>query len=1135
MNIENLRNKIRRILIMLMVVGMLACPVPPASAYDGEPGSVRTVRVGYYSLENYQEGSQEARSGFGYDFLMLISDYVGFNYEWVYMDCPMSEVYDKLENGEIDLVTKVPMTEELRDRFLFSNPVSLVDDQGNIVSFTASYGLHETTLTYAIVRKDDQELMDEFNYALENLDLSEPGWRVELINHYYSNQNEGDFNFSDREKAVIEKYSTGGEVLLVTSNVDKYPYSYNDNGQLAGILPDIFNELMEMTGMNCEYWCAKDREEYLESQKEPHYDISLDAHYDTSLIENLGALPSKTYITLRMAQVTRKDFSGEIKKVAVTGSQQSAAIEDPRAQNMEIVEYPDRTSAMKAVADGECDTTYVYQYTAQEYVNQDLSGKLVYTVLESPTYDYQLALFKNYDHELIGILNKCIDRLDHTVIDEIIFKYTGEDVVQPTFVEMLRYHTEYAVLITAIALAFVFLVVFIIIKNIQGRKSQKYMNVIHGLSEEYSAVYAVNTARDRAVCFRANEEAAKAVGKQAGEEFCYSAAFRRCMENNVPSAAEREKALSFLEPEYMLSEFKNKPIISIYFKAVIDGAEKYMQIKAAPAETADEIIIGFVDSDEFVREEQKKQDALQAALVRAEASSKAKSVFLSNMSHDIRTPMNAIIGFTALATAHLDNKERVLDYLKKIQTSSNHLLSLINDILDMSRIESGKTKLDEIETSLPVIMHDLKNIIQADIHAKQLEFYIDTQDVVHENIKCDKLRLSQTLLNVLSNAMKFTPAGGMVSVRIRELPASEPGYARYQFKIKDTGIGMSKEFVAHIFEPFERERSSTVSGIQGTGLGMTITKSVVDMMGGTISVESEEGKGTEFTILLDFQITDKAPVAYQIPALKNVNALVADDDFNTCESVCKMLESIGLNAQWTMSGKEAVLRAGHAKRTGKAFGVFIIDWLMPDMNGIEVVRRIRAEIGNDTPIVILTAYDWSDIEDEAREAGVTAFCSKPIFLSELSNLLITMTEKEAVRPGTDEQPDMLHGSGMRLLLAEDNVLNQEIASEILTEAGFTVDVVENGQAAVDKIADAEPGTYDIVLMDIQMPIMDGYEATRQIRALTDPAKAGIPIVAMTANAFEEDRQRAFAAGMNRHIAKPIEIPKLMETLTDLLK
>ena len=542
----------------------------------------------------------------------------------------------------------------------------------------------------------------------------------------------------------------------------------------------------------------------------------------------------------------------------------------------------------------------------------------------------------------------------------------------------------------------------------------------------------------------------------------------------------------------------------------------------------------FVDiDDEKKMEEQLERQKidLEDALAAAQHANRAKTTFLNNMSHDIRTPMNAIIGFTSLAAAHIDNTEKVKDYLAKITTSSNHLLSLINDVLDMSRIESGKVKIEEKEASLPEIMHDLKTIVQADVASKQLEFYIDTADVVNEHVMCDKLRLNQVLLNLLSNAMKFTKPGGLVGVRIIQKGNAPEGWASYEFEIKDSGIGMSKEFLEHVFEPFERERTSTVSGIQGTGLGMAITKNIVDMMNGTISVESEEGKGSTFTVALQFRICAGSVRQEVIPELNELRALVADDDFNTCSSVTKMLSVIGMRPDWTTSGKEAVLRVQLAIEQGDEYAAYIIDWLMPDMNGVEVVRRIRGVIGEDTPIIILTAYDWSDIEQEAREAGVTAFCSKPIFLSELREILeapFVLKSKEE----TEKEPVSFEGK--KILLVEDNELNQEIAVEILGESGFSVEVADDGAIAVEKMCKAVHGQYDLILMDIQMPKMDGYEATRQIRAMEDPEIANIPIIAMTANAFEEDKKEALKAGMNGHIAKPIDIPVLMEVLQEIL-
>ena len=530
----------------------------------------------------------------------------------------------------------------------------------------------------------------------------------------------------------------------------------------------------------------------------------------------------------------------------------------------------------------------------------------------------------------------------------------------------------------------------------------------------------------------------------------------------------------------------------------------------------------------------KMNQALSEAVRAAETANKAKSTFLSNMSHDIRTPMNAIIGFTTLAVSNIDDKKRVQDYLGKILSSSNHLLSLINDILDMSRIESGKIHLEETEVSLSEVLHDLKTIISGQIHAKQLELYMDVMDVTNEDVYCDKTRLNQVLLNLLSNAVKFTPAGGTVSVRIRQCHGTQKGSELYEIRVKDNGIGMSQEFVQKIFSPFERERTSTVSRTQGTGLGMAITKNIVDMMGGTIEVQTEQDKGTEFIVRLPFRTQPEHQRTEKIAELEGLKALVVDDDFNTCDSVTKMLVRVGMRSEWTLSGKEAVLRARQSMELGDAFHAYIIDWRLPDMNGIEVTRQIRS-LGDDTPIIILTAYDWSDIEAEARAAGVTAFCAKPLFMSDIRETLMTAIGQSQSEPEDSVLPAA--GSDFRgrcILLVEDNELNSEIAVEILNEYGFLVDTAKNGAEAVEKVKNSTPGNYDLVLMDVQMPVMNGYEATKEIRALDNPALAGITILAMTANAFDEDRKKALGCGMDGFLSKPIVIEELISTLHDNL-
>ncbi len=535
-----------------------------------------------------------------------------------------------------------------------------------------------------------------------------------------------------------------------------------------------------------------------------------------------------------------------------------------------------------------------------------------------------------------------------------------------------------------------------------------------------------------------------------------------------------------------------------------------------------------------VCQQREQTQALQDALMQAQHANRAKTAFLSNMSHDIRTPMNAIIGFTTIAVSHIDNKDQVRDCLQKVLSSSNHLLSLINDILDMSRIESGKVQINEQECNISELMHNLVNIIQPQVKAKQLELFIDTFEVVNEDVIADSLKLSQVFINLLSNAVKYTPAGGSVSFRIMQKTTFRHGYGDYIFTVKDNGVGMSPEFVQHVFEPFEREATVTQSGIQGTGLGMAITKNIIEMMNGEIEVESEVGKGSTFTVTIGLKLQDVEKNAEQIREIEGLRALVVDDDFNVCDSVSKMLKQLGMRAEWTTSGREAAYRAKLACEEGDSYHTYIIDWQMPETSGVETARKIRSAVGGDVPIIILTAYDWTDIEEEARAAGVTAFCAKPLFMSDLKSALLVannlIENKEQVAAWTLED-----FGGKRLLLVEDIELNREIAEVILTEAGFEVESAPDGTDAVAMVKEAEEYYYDAVLMDVQMPIMDGYEATRTIRALPRKDVKNLPIIAMTANALEEDKEAALMNGMNAHIAKPIDVDVLMEVLRQYLK
>jgi len=666
-------------------------------------------------------------------------------------------------------------------------------------------------------------------------------------------------------------------------------------------------------------------------------------------------------------------------------------------------------------------------------------------------------------------------------------------------------------------------------------EEQRQMELIHALSIDYNLVCFFDLDTGLGKALRINDCPFKILDELFDGELFMEKNFDLYI-NQCVYEEDQELLRQALSRENLMKKLAEKRVYSVNYRTICYGEMRYFQMKAVCAGDWSQnsgIVLGFHSIDEAIRIEMEKTTILEDALQQANRANKAKSVFLSNMSHDIRTPMNAIIGFTTLALSRIEHTDQVEGYLKKIMTSGNHLLNLINNVLDMSHIESGKMQLSEQLCSLPEILHGLRNIIQADIHSKQLELYMDAIDVQNERIYCDRLRLNQVLLNLLNNAIKYTTAGGIISIKVTEKPGAKEGYANYEFQVKDTGIGMSEDFVSHIFEPFERERNSTISGIQGTGLGMAITKNIVNMMNGSISVTSKQNVGSEFTVSFTFRTSSEEKESPLIPELQGCRALVVDDDFNTCDSVSYMLQQIGMRAEWTLSGKEAVLRTHQAVMRKDFYSVYIIDWLLPDMNGIEVARRIQKEAGGNVPIIVLTAYNWEDIEDEAKEAGITAFCSKPLFLSELRECLHTITVTEdGDDSGTNKKISAFHAE--RLLLVEDNELNQEIAAEILQEAGFSVEIAGNGQIAIEMLERSTPGYYQLILMDIQMPVMNGYEATRAIRKFKDTQLASIPILAMTANAFEEDKQEALKSGMNGHIAKPINIENLMSALQRIL-
>ena len=1065
--------------VMLSLLLLLSAVLPVKAA--AETASAKVVRVGSFEDTFNYVNEKGARKGYGYELLETLSGYAGWQFE--YVTCDWSDCFEKLKNGEIDIIGGISYTEDRTQEMLFSDEPMGVEKYYlyadlSRADISASDFKTLNGKKIGVLMGTEPEVMlaeweEKYGLKTEHVNISNnEDVKQKLANH------EIDCFVSLEESFWAER------VISTITRVGESGIYYAINKNW----PDIKEELddaMRALDEAVPFYTADLYKRYFSMDYTPILTGEEKAWLRKHGAIRMGFLASDSGVS------TFDPATGEFTGVITDYIQFAADCLGNQELEFQLVGYDSKEAELDALKSGEIDMIFHCDQNpnlAEEY----------HFACTNTTWTSNLMAVTNKQHFNENNVNRiAVPQNKLSLKKYLAFYYPQWEIVDCDTQEdaaRLVKDGQADCFVTGI--------------SSENKYSKKYSFYSVPLVNPVRSCFAVNSGNRSLLSILNKTIKAMPVNMLAGALAMYK------------SSARKVTLSDFIKDNF----FKVMLISSIAVAVVLLTILMLLQ-KARKAEAA---------ARKAASDTQELNAKLQVAVEKAESANRAKSTFLSNMSHDIRTPMNAIIGFTTLALSNIDDTDRVKDYLAKTLASSNHLLSLINDVLDMSRIESGKIHLEEVEVNLSDVLHDLKTIVSGQIYAKQLELYMDVMDVTDEDVYCDKTRLNQILLNLLSNAIKFTPAGGTVSVRVRQLAGKVHGCGQYEFRIKDNGIGMSQEFAQKIFEPFERERTSTVSRIQGTGLGMAITKNIVDMMGGTIEVQTAQGKGTEFTVCVPMRAqTEQRPVE-KITELEGLKALVVDDDFNTCDSVTKMLVKVGMRAEWTLSGKEAVLRARQSIEMSDVYHAYIIDWRLPDMNGIEVTRQIRS-LHDDTPIIILTAYDWSDIEVEAKAAGVTAFCSKPMFMSDLRETLMSALGQKSADAVQGLLPEKnADFKGKHILLVEDNELNREIAQEILREYGFLVDSAENGAVAVEKVSTAAPGSYDLVLMDVQMPIMDGYTATRKIRALDDPARAKLPILAMTANAFDEDRRNALESGMNGFLSKPIVIDDLVQELHKIL-
>ncbi len=1049
----------------------------------------------------------------------------GFTYTTVYLKS-VEEMIPALEAGKIDM---------------------LVISSSTKIPNTVLLSVLDASPFYFTVKKGNTALLSELNRGMQMLITTEPDLVAETAQKCLIGNNTNALALTDEERA----FAASNSEIVVGFYEDTEPLAYIEkDGTYSGIYVKLLERLRDTADLNLTLRPISRSQNWQTLLKSGEIDFYIGAS------ENFVRQDNELYATNAILEyenilITQRncEFDSIDKPVIALTQGRSywtKNLPELLQKDIELQYYTNARQCLLAVAHGDADATLINNLEFNYHSKNDRFADLIQWQKFHSSSKVSLVTTTAPNSPMFSIVNKAIRQLSPDLTDSIINSHLNMPYDSYTLADQL-YASRLVLSILSIAiLAIVIILAVIWLARRRQRtaeesvqKREKYqLQILAALSQDYSAIYYVDLDQNQSKVVRQEKGMWDTPDADVPPVHCYSEAMQRLISTYVKSDT-KEPLLELCDPKAVISRFREEKGFTVRYRILPNHRnQEFFEIHFVDvSENGQEhtMVLGIRCVDEAVHEEQTQKQLLKDALESANRASAAKSDFMSKMSHDIRTPMNAIIGMTAIAAANAESPDRVRDALGKISSSSRHLLGLINEVLDMSKVESGTISLASEEFSLSDLLNSMLLMIQPQISAHKHRLQVHIQDIQHENVIGDSLRIQQVFLNLMSNAVKYTPDGGEIIFTVREQAVATKSTGCYEFTVEDNGIGMSEEYLTHIFEPFSRAEDLRTSKIQGTGLGMAITQNIVHMMNGNITVESELGKGSKFTVTIFLNLQDAQDI--DTSELTDLSVLVVDDDDCACQSLCTMLDEIGMRSEGCTSGQEAVKAVQRTMNTALPFYAAILDWKMPDMDGIETAKAIKRLVGDTLPIIILSAYDWSDIELEARAAGVDAFLSKPVFKSGLIRMFKSLrneAHEEPVKSSPLEPLLQNDFSGHRVLLVEDNELNREIAREVLEMVGLTVDEAENGQIAVDMFSASEAGSYSLILMDIQMPVMNGYDAAAAIRSLKRSDALRVPILAMTANAFVEDIQAAKAAGMNEHLAKPIDFDTLSSALKKYL-